>query len=433
MRRYLPSLSCRDLLTKQGGLGVRSGTRRYVDLALWREGNQVALLQNGQAYFPALFQAIDQARYSVHLETYIFNLDDTGDQLLSRLRAACEREVKVRVVVDGFGSAKNVPGLSRLLSEMGAQFRVYRPEPQGIGSARFSLGRLRRLHRKVVVIDQELAFLGGINVLDDLVDVPDDGHGPKPRFDFAVRVRGPVVNDLREAQVALWTKIAWRQRHNWAAFHERLGYWRRRRKKVANRAQEGVGNVRAAILFRDNVRHRKRIEYAYINAIYRAQRHVLIANSYFLPSRALKKSLQDAAARGVKVRLLLQGRSEYFLQYRACRSMYGALLAQGIEVYEYLPSYLHAKVAVIDDRAMVGSANMDPFSLLLAREANVYIDDVAFARNLQKTLEAQITGSSQHVTPLAWRTLSLWTRFLDSVAHGLLRLGVALTGRSAEY
>ncbi|HBT34182.1 MAG TPA: cardiolipin synthase ClsB [Pusillimonas sp.] len=412
---------------------LRSAERRYADFALWREGNDIALLQNGQAYFPALCNDIDQARYSVHLETYIFNLDEAGYRVLRHLSKACERGVKVRVVVDGFGSHEHIPELQRRFAQMGAKFRVYRPEPRGIVSYRFSLRRLRRLHRKVVVIDQELAFVGGINVHDDLVDVPNDGYGPKPRFDFAVRIQGPVVNDLRDAQIALWAKMAWRQRENWAPFYKRLRYWRRRQRTVSTRAKEGVGSLRAAVLFRDNVRYRKLIEHAYISAINRAVQHVLIANSYFLPSRALKKALQDAASRGVSVRLFLQGRSEYALQYRACRSMYGSLLANGIEIFEYLPSYLHAKVAVIDDRAMVGSANMDPFSLLLAREANVYIDDAGFARDLRARLEAEIKESSQHVTSLAWEKVSWWTRCLDASAHALLRLGVALTGRSAEY
>ncbi len=412
---------------------LRSGARHYADFARWREGNEIVLLQNGQAYFPSLCEAIDQAHYSVHLETYIFNLDETGYGVLHHLAKARERGVKVRVVVDGFGSYENIPELQHRFVKMGAQFRVYRPEPRGIGSYRFSLRRLRRLHRKVVVIDQELAFVGGINVHDDLVDVPNDGYGPKPRFDFAVRVKGPIVNDLRDAQIALWAKMAWRQRENWAPFYKRLRYWRRKRRAASTRAKASEGGIRAAVLFRDNVRYRKLIEHAYTSAIYRARGHVLIANSYFLPSRALKKALQDAAARGVSVRLLLQGRSEYALQFRACRSMYGALLAQGIEIFEYLPSYLHAKVAVIDDRAMVGSANMDPFSLLLAREANVYIDDADFARDLRARLEAEIKASSQHVTPLVWEKVSWWTRALDASAHALLRLGVALTGRSAEY
>lgn len=412
----------------------KPGPDRYPDFVRWRDGNEVALLQNGAQYFPALFQAIDEARFSVHLETYIFNLDDTGLRLLAHLRAACERGVRVRVVVDGFGSASNAEAIGREVMQMGGRYRVYRPEPQGIEFYRFSLCRLRRLHRKLVVIDQSVAFVGGINVLDDLVDVPDDGQGPKPRFDFAVKVRGPIVQDLFKAQSDLWMRMAWRHRSDWAAFYKRVRGWRRRRDiALVQRSGPVTGGVRAAALFRDNVRFRKTIESAYIGAIYRAQRDILIANSYFLPGRALKKALQDAAARGVAVRLLLQGRSEYTLQFRACRSMYGKLLKHGICIYEYMPSYLHAKVAVIDDRAMVGSANMDPFSLLLAREANVYVDDAGFAAQLRERLEAQLQASSQHVTALTYEKRSWLTIFLDACAHRLLRLGVAITGKSSEY
>ncbi len=394
----------------------------------------MTLLQNGDEYFPVLCRAIDRARFSVHLETYIFNLDDTGLRVLAHLQAACARGIKVRVVVDGFGSARNVQAISERLEQMGAQFRVYRPEPQGIEFYRFSLRRLRRLHRKVVVIDQNLAFVGGINVLDDRVDVPDDGQGPKPRFDFAVQIKGPVVQDFFKAQSDLWIRMAWRHRSDWPAFYRRVRGWRRRRDRALDQRTPPLPDgVRAAALFRDNVRFRKSIELAYIGAIYRARHDVLIANSYFLPGRALKKALQDAAARGVRVRLLLQGRSEYPLQFRACRSMYRKLLSHGIQIHEYMPSYLHAKVAVIDGRAMVGSANMDPFSLLLAREANVYVDDAGFADRLKAVLEAELHASSQHVTQLLYERRSWVTVFLDACAHRLVRLGVAITGRSSEY
>lgn len=413
---------------------TRSGADRYPDFVRWRAGNAITLLQNGGEFFPALFAAIDRARFSIHLETYIFNLDDTGLQLLAHLQAACARGVRVRVVVDGFGSARHAKVLAERFEQMGARFRVYRPEPEGVEFYRFSLRRLRRLHRKVVVIDQSLAFVGGINVLDDYVDVPDTGQGLKPRFDFAAQVRGPIVQDLFRAQSDLWMRMAWRHRSDWPAFYRRVRGWRRRRDQLlAERSPPVPEGVRAAALFRDNIRFRKVIESAYVSAIYRARNDILIANSYFLPGKALQTALQDAVSRGVRVRLLLQGRSEYTLQFRACRSMYGKLLAQGIQIYEYMPSYLHAKVAVIDGRAMVGSANMDPFSLLLAREANVYVDDAGFAAQLKARLEAQLHESSQVVTLLHHERRSLLTRLLDGCAHRLVRLGVAITGQASEY
>src|SRR5690606_12813139 len=158
----------------------------------------------------------------------------------------------------------------------------------------------------------------------------------------------------------------------WAAFYKRFTQWTRwrevRQKRVSPYFSPGH---RAALLLRDNVRYRQTIENVYLATLRHARHDVLIANAYFFPGRRLRKALEEAAGRGVKVRLLLQGRSEYPMQYRACRYMYCKLLDDGIEIYEYMASYLHAKVAVIDQCAMVGSSNLDPFSLLLAREANV--------------------------------------------------------------
>lgn len=401
---------------------------------VWRDGNRIELLENGGEFFPALCKDIDQAQTSVHLETYIFSLDATGHKVLGHLRGACERGVKVRVVIDGFGSHDNAQEVARLLEEMGAQVRIYRPEPEGLRRYRYSARRLRRLHRKVTVIDRCIGFVGGINIIDDLEDVPDDGQGPKPRFDFAVRVQGPIVQDLDKAQSDLWMRIAWRRRDNWAEFYRRLKGWRERRAQaVAQSMTQFEPGVRATVLMRDNLRFRKTIENVYIQALETAQHDVLIANSYFFPGRRLSAALRRAAQRGVRLRLLLQGRAEYALQYRACRSMYQKVLACGIEIYEYQPSYLHAKVAVIDGCAMVGSSNMDPFSLLLARETNVFISDEGFAAKLKASLEHQLANSCNQVTVQTMAKRSWFVRLGDDVSHFLLRVGVAIAGYSSEY
>jgi len=407
--------------------------RRDKSLA-WRDGNRIELLQNGRQFFPALCQAIDAAQASVHLETYIFNLDATGLKVLDHLARACGRGVKVRVVIDGFGSYENTAEITRRLDEMGAQHRVYRPEPTGLRRYRFSLRRLRRLHRKVTVVDNLVGFVGGINILDDLEDVPDDGKGPMPRFDFAVRVRGPVVQDLARAQSDLWIRMAWRRRDNWAEFYRRIKGWRKRRSEaLAGSLPTFTPGMRATVLLRDNLRFRNTIENVYIGALDHARHDALIANSYFFPGRRLRSALRRAARRGVRVRLLLQGRSEYALQYRACRSMYRKVLEDGIEIYEYMPSYLHAKVAVMDGCAMVGSSNMDPFSLLLARETNIFVDDAGFAGQLKAALEGELSGSCRRVTPES-RSKSSWIeRLVDAASYFMLRAGVALTGKSSQY
>jgi len=399
----------------------------------WRDGNRIDLLRNGEELFPAMCRAIDAARVSVHIETYIFNLDRTGLRILSHLKRACARGVKVRVVIDGFGSQLHAREICRRLDGMGAQHRVYRPEPTGILSYRFSLGRLRRMHRKVMVVDGLVAFIGGINILDDLEDVPDVDGTPRPRFDFAVRLQGPIVIDVNIAQSALWLRFAWRRRDEWPVFYQRAAQWfSRRSRRQMDVVPSYEPGVRAALLLRDNVRFRQTIEDAYLDAIDRAEKDIIVANAYFFPGRRLRLALEKAAARGVRVRLLLQGRSEYPMQYRACRSMYCKLLDDGIEIYEYMPSYLHAKVAVIDSCAMVGSSNLDPFSLLLAREANVYVQDAGFTAELRTSLESEMRGNAR-VTEASLQKRSVLGRFIDSASYMALRIGVALTGKSSLY
>jgi cardiolipin synthase len=400
----------------------------------WYDDNQIELLQNGEQFFPALCAAIDAARSSVHLETYIFELDRTGLKVLEHLRGACERGLKVRVALDGFGCFATAPELKLRLSEMGAICRVYRPEPRGVSRYRIDIARLRRLHRKTAVIDGRLAFVGGINIIDDLKDVPNDGVGPRPRFDFSVRVRGPVVLDIDHAQDVLWLRLARHTRHDVHRTYQRVRDWFSRRRALRSRTiprfQPGM---RAALLLRDNILHRQTIENAYLRAMEGASKEILVANAYFFPGHRLRQVLARAAARGVRVRLLLQGRPEYFLQFRATRSMHHELLKEGIEIYEYMASYLHAKVAVIDSSATVGSSNLDPFSLLLAREANIVVQDAAFAATLQAALEAEIDANTTCVTLQSLQQRGRLERAIDAIAYFLLRVGVALTGESSRY
>jgi cardiolipin synthase len=186
------------------------------------------------------------------------------------------------------------------------------------------------------------------------------------------------------------------------------------------------------LLLRDNVLHRTQIERAYRKAIGLARHEVLIANAYFLPGRRLRQALVHAARRGVRVRLLLQGRYEYFMQYHAARPVYGTLLAAGVEIYEYDASFLHAKVAVVDPDnerpwATVGSSNLDPLSLLLAREANVVVADRQFAQQLHRRLIQVIASQSTPV--LAAFGQRLWhQRLRDRLAFGLMRMALFLTG-----
>ncbi|MDO9292445.1 MAG: phospholipase D-like domain-containing protein, partial [Hydrogenophaga sp.] len=191
----------------------------------------------------------------------------------------------------------------------------------------------------------------------------------------------------------------------------------------------GVDNARAALLLRDNVSHRHDIERAYLKAIGESRHDVMIANAYFVPGRKLRRALLMAAQRGVRVRLLLHGKYEHFMQYRAARPVYQTLLGGGIEIHEYATSALHAKVAVIDQRwATVGSTNLDPLSLLLAREANVMTSDRRFSALLHRWLADVVEREGQQLDAQVLGQRPWHQRLLDMLAFGVMRATLFLTG-----
>jgi len=191
--------------------------------------------------------------------------------------------------------------------------------------------------------------------------------------------------------------------------------------------------MRAAFLVRDNVRHRRDIERAYLRGIEQAQHEIIIANAYFLPGVHFRHALISAAGRGVRVILLLQGRVEYFLQHYASRALYGNLLDGGVEIYEYHESFMHAKAAVIDAHwATVGSSNIDPFSLLLSREANVMVDDTEFAGTLRQSLMQAVTTGSQRISTNAWNHQSALMQLMNWISYGFVRLLMGISGYARD-
>ncbi len=405
----------------------------------WKSGNAITLLENGVQLFPALCEAFDRATTSIHLETYIFRLDEAGTKILHHLKQAALRGIKVRVVLDGFGCAEQDQEIQAQLMAAGALCRIYRPEPKSFGLNGFDTLRLRRLHRKIVIVDGKTAFLGGINFEDDYSENDPTIRHSDPRFDFAVQVTGPVVQDAIHALDILWLRLVHTQReHNQPHSHplHKLRYLRHLHLRHPVHRSHNVasaGNITAALVLRDNLRFRKSIESAYLASIDAAKHDIVIANAYFLPGHKLRKALITAANRGVRVRLLLQGKIEYQLQYHATRWIYDQFLKQGIEIYEYIPSFLHAKVAVMDDWSTVGSSNLDPFSLLLAREANLMIQDAGFAAQLRQSLELAMSRGSRVIEHSLYSRRGWLTQAGDAMAYFLLRMGVALSGKNEDY
>lgn len=375
------------------------------------EGNRITLLRNGSEYFPALESAIDRAQHEVHLETYIFEYDATGIRISEALKRAARRGVIVRLLLDGFGSQHLPQEAIQNLLNTGVQVLIFRKE---ISPFRLRRNRLRRMHRKLAVVDASIAFVGGINVIDDL-------NHPEPllpRFDFAISIEGPLQKQLMLATKHLWKVVAMARLKRWVRHNE-----------TPYLTIQPSGNQRGALVIRDNFRHRHDIEEVYLHAITNACSEIIIANAYFLPGINLRHALSDAARRGLRVVLLLQGRIEYRLQHYATLALFGSLLDAGIEIYEYHKSYLHAKVAVIDRRwSTVGSSNIDPFSLLLAREANVIVDDELFANQLRFCLENAMVKESTRVLQEKWKDQSWISRTMSWVSYYIVRVLRGMVG-----
>jgi len=403
-----------------------------------RAAHHVQLLQGGQAFFSELVRDIERSVHEVRLETYIFHFDPSGERVAQALVQAARRGVAVYLVMDGVGTPSVPKDWAGRFDEAGVQWRIFLP----LGNlGLFIPSRWRRLHRKLCVIDGQVAFCGGINVLDDWFD-HHDARLPAPRLDFAVRVTGPLVRSVHEVTAQFWWRLqAIRDVKNidlaasWRDLEQAVRLALQARDDSAKSDGNGAvlatnGSARAVLLLRDNLRHRSRIERAYRKAIGEAHEEIIIANAYFLPGRKLRQALTHAAQRGVRVRLLLQGRYEYFLQYHAVRVVYGVLLRAGVEIYEYEPSFLHAKVAVIDRRwATVGSSNLDPLSLLLAREANVVVVDERFAQELRTRLVQAMEHDGRRVEPASYAHRPWQQRLLDRIAFGLTRVMIFLNGK----
>lgn len=402
-------------------------------------GNDTRLLRGGDELFPALIARIDHAAYEVWLATYIFHHDTAAEAVALALARAARRGVRVRVVVDGFGTHRALPQLQRWLAGSGVSLAVFRPLERWWNW--LQPGQLRRLHTKLCVVDGSFGFVGGINIIDDRNDL-NHGVSEAPRLDFAVALNGPVVAPIEQTVRAMWTRAAFG--HDWRA--EVLSMARSaepltQARRLLSRLRilpalpppdaDDARPVRAAFVVRDNLRQRRSIERAYIDAIRAAAHRIDLVCPYFYPGRSFRRALIKAARRGVRVRLLLQGKLDYRMAGLAARVLYDELLAEGVQIYEYQAAFLHAKAAVIDDDwATVGSSNIDPLSLLLNLEANVAILDEEFAGGLARAFELALQQSQQiTVAPYQKGAFAVLGRgFVAWAAHWYLRMA-GLNGR----
>jgi len=379
-------------------------------------GNRLRLLNSGGEYFPALLDEIAAAQVEIYLESYIYADDEIGHEVTGALCLAAARGVRVHVLVDGFGARNFATDFLPRLAAAGVHAMFYRRE---IGRFHLRRHRLRRLHRKLAVIDARIAFVGGINVTDD-DNTPAD---MRPRYDYAVRIEGPVLGQIHHAVRHMWDIVSW------ASLKRRF-----RSTPPATPYCELAGEQTAAFLIRDNIRHRNDILNAYLQAINAAQQEILIASAYFMPGLRFGRALQAAAQRGVRITVLLQGKTDHPLLRYATRALYATALAAGIRIFEYEKSFMHAKVAVIDGYwATVGSSNIDPFSLLLAKEANIAVRDAQFAAALRDSLFQAMAGGAREMSVEALTSEPVHSRVLRWISYGLVRLMVGIAGYGPKH
>ena len=358
-------------------------------LGQWRSGNHVQLIENGEQFYPRVFEAIGEARREVLVETFIVAYDAIGRLLQRALMAAARRGVRTELTIDGYGSAPLPPHFIRAMTDAGVQVRVFDPRKRLFG---WRTNLFRRLHRKLVVIDGVRAFVGGINFSRDHVDTP-------AKQDYAVEVTGPVVAEIHETARAADDP------------------------RPLPPTPQPAGKMRAMFAVRDNERHHNDIELLYRLAFRRARRYIIVANAYFFPGFRLIRELYAAARRGVRVELITQGNPDQPLVRKATEMLYDDMAHAGIMIHEFRDAPLHAKVAVVDDRwATVGSSNLDPLSLFLNIEANVVVRNRGFATMLQGHLRELIEARCNTVRrPGRPRRRTLWRRLLAAIAFHAAR------------
>ena len=382
--------------------------RRY-----WHEGNRIELLENGEEFFPRVFEAIRSAKREIFLETFILGEDKVGRELREVLIDASSRGVHTNVLVDGYGSHGLSDEFTDGLKKAGVNFHIFNPAPDIFG---WRVNVLRRMHRKLVAIDDRLAYIGGINFCADHLD----DFGPEAKQDYATEIEGPAAMEIREFCLRSVTEPS----GSWSIrFYER--HLRRRRSGSSPPDRQSAAGFSARVLFvtRDNHRQRTAIEKYYRLAMRAARKELIIANAYFFPGYRLLRSLHGASQRGVDVILVLQGQPDMPIVKWAGRLLYEYLLSGGVKIYEYCERPFHGKVAVMDNRwATVGSSNLDPLSLALNLEANIVIEDDAFNEQLRRRLHQLIKSHCRPIHTDKIPRHKWWHGVVSATAFHLLRL-----------
>ncbi|MGM8224943.1 cardiolipin synthase ClsB [Cellvibrio sp. ARAG 10.3] len=377
---------------------------------VWRAGNDIELLINGEAFFPRVFDSIRKARREVLIETFIIREDEVGKALQQTLMYVARRGVHVEITIDAYGGNEASPAFFQAMADAGVHVHLFEPTRHFFT---LRLNVFRRLHRKLVVVDNEVAFIGGINYCADQLS----SFGEEAKQDYAVRLRGPVVQDIHQACLDLLRHGETKARPFW------------RRAKIAKTPGNSTDGTRALLTVRDNGVHKRDIEKYYLNAIHSAKERLVLAHAYFFPSYGLLRALRNAARRGVDVTLILQGEPDMPWVRLCAQLLYGYLMREGVKIYEYNERPFHGKLALADRHwATLGSSNLDPLSLSLNLEANVVVDDEAFNQRLFNHLRTLIREHGEPVSMQVVKRRYWWRMPLIFLSFHFLRHFPAIVG-----
>ena len=342
----------------------------------YRNGHSVELLQSGEPFFAANIKAVDQASRYIHFQTYIVDEDETGLRIFDSLIRAAERGVHIYLMLDAFGTKYLSGELIKKIENSGILFRFFSPAFITKG---FQMSL--RLHHKVLLVDGELAIIGGMNFADRYHGTPKK----KEWLDFAVVVKGPECMHINSILRRTWNKtfISREERSN----------------EIVHTTQVYEENIKLRVTESNWYHNKIEISRSYRSAFKRAQHHMIIFASYFLPGRLERKLLRLASARGVEIKIVLAAESDAPMFKRATGFLYEYILRNNIKIYEYQPSNLHAKVATVDGKwSTIGSYNLNHISDYGSIEMNVDILDEAFTENFEKILLKIVKNDCRQVT-----------------------------------
>jgi cardiolipin synthase A/B len=339
--------------------------------------DKIKLIRGGKEYFDLLIQLINEAGESIHLQTYIYDDDETGEQVANALKAAVQRNVAVYLLADGYASQVMSQNFINGLRGSGIHFRFFQPL---LKSKYFYFGR--RLHHKIFVADAKYSLVGGINVTDRYNDMP----GKKAWLDFALYAEGEISREL--------CVLCWK---TWNGFPAKMG---RTPCDEIKMPVENNGRVAYKISMRRNdwVREKNEISETYLKMFRNARSHITILCSYFLPGKVIRSLLSKAARRGVKIKVITAGPSDVMLAKYAERWLYDWLLRNKIELYEYQSVVLHAKVAVCDGEWLtIGSYNINNVSAYASIELNLDVHKPDLAASTEELINMIVEN---HCVPI---------------------------------